>query len=211
MKTAARPSRIDQRETVDRAIRNPGMIPKILTGLEAESPPIKYGASKALRLISERAPAILYPQFDVLVEQLRGENTILKWNAIFMIGNLAAVDGESRIEGIFDTFFAPIPGPVMITASNTIRAAASIAIAKPELADRIAGELLKVGRAKYQTAECRQIVIGHAIEALDRFFPQIRRPKPVVAFVKKHLASTRAATRKKAERFLRRRARPIAK
>jgi hypothetical protein len=172
---------------------------------------VKYGASKALRALSEREPAALGPHFDFFAGQLGCDNTLLRWNAILILGNLAGVDTEGRFERIFRVFFKPIPGPVMITAANTIRAAANIAAARPELADRIARELLKVAGARYRTAECRQIAIGHAIEALDRFFPAIERRKPVLEFVEKQLASRRPATRKKAERFLRRHGRLPAK
>jgi hypothetical protein len=184
---------------------------ELIERLESREARVKYGASKALRILSEREPAVLSPHFDFFAGQLGCDNTLLKWNAILILGNLAAVDAEGRFERIFRAFFKPIAGPVMITAANTIRAAGSIACARPELAGRIARELLKVDRATYQTPECRQIAIGHAIEALDRFFPSIERPKPVVEFVERHRKSSRGGTAKKAERFLRRHGRRPAK
>ncbi len=84
--------------------------------------------------------------------------------------------------------------------------AAKIALAKPETTDRITAEILKVARAKYQTAECRNVAIGGAIESFDQFFAQIEDKEPVIKFVKKQLRNTRAATLKKAERFLARHA-----
>ena len=67
---------------------------------------------------------------------------------------------------------------------------------------RITAEILKVGRAKYQTAECRNVALGGAIESFDQFFDQIEDKKRVVRLVKRQLKNTRSATRKKAERFL---------
>lgn len=51
---------------------------------------------------------------------------------------------EDKFEKILDRYLAPIPGPVLIMATNVIGGAAKIALAKPALAERITGELLKV-------------------------------------------------------------------
>jgi hypothetical protein len=92
----------------------------------------------------------------------------------------------------------------MIGAANAIAAAANIALAKPHLADRIVKEILKVERASYQRPECRNVAIGHAIQSFDRFFRHVGNTRPVLAFVKRQLDNSRPATRKKAERFLKR-------
>ena len=115
---------------------------------------------------------------------------------------LAAVDSENKFEAIFDQYFAPIPGPVLIPAANVIGGAAKIALAKPELSDKIAGELLKVEKARYQTAECRNVALGYTIKSFDQFFDQITDKEPVIKLIKKQLKNTRNATRKKAEKFL---------
>jgi hypothetical protein len=52
---------------------------------------------------------------------------------------------QGRFERSFDRFFAPIPGPALIPAATVIGAGADIARARPELAGRIAAEILKVG------------------------------------------------------------------
>jgi hypothetical protein len=91
---------------------------------------------------------------------------------------------------------------VLTTAANVIRGAGNIAAAKPQLADAIAREILKVEQAEYGTAECRNIAIGHAIQALDRCFDGIKRKEPVIRFVERQAGNPRNATRKKAEKFL---------
>jgi hypothetical protein len=90
----------------------------------------------------------------------------------------------------------------MITAANVIKGAAGTAVAKPHLAGRIAKALLGVEKAKYQTAECRNIALGHAIEAFDLFFDRIEDRKPVLELVRRQRKNRRNATRLKAERFL---------
>lgn len=171
-------------------------------GLGAKAAGIKYGCAKVLRVISDTNPELLYPRFDLFADFLDGDNKIMQWQAIYVIANLASVDSRNRFDKIFDRYFSPIPGPVLITAANVIGVAAKIALARPEMSDRITAEILKVGRAKYQTAECRNVALGGAIESFDQFFDQIKDKKPVVGFVKRQLKNTRNATRKKAERFL---------
>jgi hypothetical protein len=68
----------------------------------------------------------------------------------------------------------------------------AIALAKPDLADRIVDETMKVEKGRYKTAECRNVALGHALDALGRLF------------VKRQLRNPRNATRKRAERLVKR-------
>ena len=185
-----------------KAIQKPGLLPGIMEGLEGDKPRIKYGCAKALRLISEQCPDCLYPHFDFFVRLLDHENKILQWDAAFVLSHLARVDTEDKFAAVFDKYFSPIPGPVMITAANVIQGAVRIAQAKPHLAERIANQVLKVAKARYQTPECRNVAIGHAILVLGDLLPLLRRPAPVVQFVRRQIRNPRPATRKKAEQFL---------
>ena len=88
---------------------------------------------------------------------------------------------------------------------------ARIALAKPELTERITREILKVEKAKYKrhgklSPECRNVAIGHAIDSFDKFFEQIENKAAVIAFVKRQLSNTRKPVAKKAERFIRKHA-----
>jgi hypothetical protein len=184
------------------AIRHPRWLSGIMEGLEGDKPRVKYGCAKALRLISEDRPDCLYPHFDFFVRLLDHENKILQWDGAFVLSHLAQVDTEDKFAAVFNKYFSPIPGPVMITAANVIQGAGRIAQAKPHLAERIANQVLKVAKARYQTPECRNVAIGHAILALRDLLPLLRRPAPVVQFVGSQLGNPRPATRKKAEQFL---------
>ncbi len=186
----------------DRVINNPELLSEVFEGLNSKTARIKFGSEKVLRLISEKQPEILYPHFDFFVTLLDHENNFLKWGAIITIANLTAADAEGKFEKIFDKYFAPIPGPALIPAGNVIGSAAKIALAKPHLTDRIAKEILKVEKAKYQTTECRNIALGHAIKSFDQFFDRITDKEPAIKLIRKQLNNTRNATRKKAEKFL---------
>ena len=176
----------------------------LLEGLRSPSADVKYGSAKSLRLLSEQSPDRLYPHFDLFFALFEGGNTFLRWGATRILGNLAAVDREGKLEAAFDRFFAPIPGHEMIGAANVMAAAAQLALAKPALADRIAGEILKVERATYRTPECRNVAIGHAVKSLELFMPHVTRRRPVIEFVQRQIENPRPPTRRKAERFLKR-------
>jgi len=187
---------------VARVLRSPELIGDLCLALASPSPRVKYGSAKALSLVSERAPDLLYPRFDFFAGLLDGDNRILRWNAMRIVGNLASADSQEKVEALLDRYLAPISGPELIDAGNTIGGAAAIALAKPHLADRIAAAILQVSRATYATPECRNVAAGHAIQALARFFPHVQDKKPVLAFVRAQLKNSRPATRKKAEKFL---------
>ena len=194
----------DKDAIADKVVRQPELLAEVFEGLKSDTPEIKYGCSKVLRLVSERKPAVLYPSLDLFVGLLDCDNSFLKWDAARIVGNLAAVDSRKRIERMLDRYLQPIRGDVMITAANVIGSAAKIALAKPGLADKIARQILKVEKAEYQTAECRNVAIGHAITSLDRFFDLISQKQAVVRFVRRQLTNRRNAVRKKATEFLKR-------
>ena len=196
--------KLNPEELAELVIVEPGLLPQLLEGLGIPKAPVKFGCEKALRLLSERVPQLLYPHYDFFVEMLDNENSFLRWGAIHTIGNLAASDAENRFDAIFDKYFSPIPGPALIPAANAIGGAAKIAAARLELAERITAELLKVEKAVYQTPECRNVALGQAIDALNTFFDKIEDKGAVLAIVKRQLSNTRNATRKRAERFIKR-------
>ncbi|MCX6011580.1 MAG: hypothetical protein NT134_04930 [Chloroflexi bacterium] len=192
----------DKGQIAEGIIGEPGLLADVLEGMSAPKASVKFGCSKVLRIISQKKPEVLYPSFDFFVQLLDSDNTFLKCDAILILANLAAVDSANKFEAIFDRYFAPIKGPVLITAANVIGGAARIALAKPALTDRIVDELLKVEAAEYQTAECRNIALGQAIMSFEQFFGQIGDKEGVIQLVKKQLANTRNSTRQKAAQFL---------
>jgi len=192
----------DKETIAAKVVDQPELLSEIFEGLNSDQANIKYGCDKILRLISEKAPALLYSKFDFFVNNLNSENNFFKWGAIHILANLAAVDSENKFEKIFDKYFAPLPGPVLITAANLINGAAKIALAKPHLAERIARALLQVEKAKYQNAECRNIALGLVIKSVDQFFGQINDKEPMIKLVRRQLKNSRNATQKVAEKFM---------
>jgi hypothetical protein len=192
----------DKEKITNRILKNPQLLSYVLEGLNSKTATIKYSCLKILRLISEQKPEILYPKFDFFINLLNSDNSFMKWGAIYIIANLTVVDSNNKFEKIFNRYFSPIPGPVLITSANTIESAATIALAKPKLLERIKKELLKAETAIYQTAECRNVALGHVINSFDQFYDKIKDKEPVIAMITRQLENTRSGTSKKAAKFL---------
>ena len=173
-----------------------------LADLQSDSAKVKYCCAKNLIAIAKENPARLYPHMDTFVKLLDGENNVLKWTAIIIIGNLARVDKEKKVDKLIGRLVGFLNAGKLITANNAIMSLASIAIAKPQYQKQITEALLKVEHYDYDTDECRNIAIGKVIEAIGLYFSQLQDRKAVVEFAQRQTENTRNATRKKAERFL---------
>jgi hypothetical protein len=174
----------------------------LLAALSSDVARVKYPAVKALRGMSERSPGLLYPHFDFFAGLLRSENNILRWNAMLILGNLASVDVDRKLDAILDDYLTPITGPQLIDANNTMGGATAIALARTDLTDKIVAHILKVERGRYATPECRNVAIGHAIECLARLLPAVADARPIQRFARRQMKNSRPATGKKAQRLL---------
>lgn len=181
---------------------DPELLLSVINALGSVSPRIRFAASKLLRLVSERSPEILYPHFETFTRFLHDKNSILRWNAMLTLGNLAVADHEKKLDAMLNVYLAPISGKSLIDAANAMRGAAAIGRAKPYLADEIAKSILAVEQASYATRECRDVAIGHAIRAFDGLFPSLRNQHGVLSLVRRQTKNPRRATSNKARKFL---------
>jgi hypothetical protein len=188
---------------VARVVGNPERIAWLLSGLESVDPPVKFGCAKALRLVAEREPRLVYPHFDFFVRQLDSPNSVLRWNAAATLARLGPADRQNKLEAILEKYLSVIDGPEMIAAATAIQGAPAIARAKPRLAGALVRAILRVSAARYKTDECRNVAIGHALKALAEIGNAPDERAAVLAFAKAQLENPRPATRKKAEAFLR--------
>ena len=200
-------SKKDIDELVNQVIKNPKLIEVLISIIDSEKGSIKFGCEKIVRLVSERKPELIYPYFDFLVKLLDSENNFLKWGAIITISNLSSIDSKNQFEKIFNKYYAPVTGPIMITAANIVGNSWKIAQAKPKLIDRIVDKILKIEKAKYEykgelSSECNNVVCGHAIDSFEKFFEKVNNQKKIMAFVKRQLNSTRPSVKKRAEKFM---------
>jgi hypothetical protein len=173
-----------------------------LDGFFSDTAGVRFKSAKTLVLISEREPGLLYPQFDFFAKNLSNRNNILKWNAIDVIAHLTQVDTEKRFDKLFSRFYGMLSEGSLITAAHVVTSSALVVAHKPYLERRITRRLLGLKTIPLLTEECRNILKGHAIKTFGQYFERIKEKEKVIAFVKKELKNRRSATRKKAERFI---------
>lgn len=198
----------DAKDVAEKVLKNQDLLQELFDGISSASPRVRFGSMKALRILSEKDPEMLYSRMDFFVCLLDGENNILKWNAMDVVANLVLADSKNEFDKIFEKFFDLLSDESLITAGHVVDNSGKIARAKPHLTRRITSELLKVEKFHVKlgfTQECKNILLGKAILVFDAFFDQIEDKDKVVAFVKRQLNNTRNATRVKAKGFLRKR------
>jgi len=193
---------------VAQAVGRPALLPQIFAGLEQPKARVKFGCAKVLLLASESSPKTILPYWEQLTARMNHENKILQWSAMLTLANLAPVASLPIVEALLPRLLAPIHGPVMITAANAIRSATGFALAHPSLAPWVSRKILEVETGDYQTAECRNVVIGHALQMLDRLMPLLKDKEPVLQFAQRQLQNSRPATRRRAQAFVSKHNRP---
>ncbi|MDD5567394.1 MAG: hypothetical protein PHH01_04335 [Patescibacteria group bacterium] len=183
-------------------------MPKLnLANLSSDKPEVKYCAAKQAIALSEKNPQALYPKLDVFLPFLDGKNHVLKWVAIIIIGNLARVDRNKRIDRLVPKLAGFLHTKELITAANSIKALGSIALAKPKFRDEIIRHMLTVEGANYISKgkispECRNVVLGHVLTTLGELPDEAIRKPVVKAFLKRQTKNRRPAVREKAAQLM---------
>jgi len=190
-------------DVAEEVLRDPELLPKLLAGISSKNPRVKFGAAKTLRLMSEKNPKMLYSKVGFFANLIDSKNNILKWIAMDIIANLTAVDSHDEFNRLFKKFYGYLYEGSLITAGHVVDNSGKIALSKPDLQDKITDELLKVEKVPLPTSECRNILIGKAINAFNVYYNEVDDKDKVISFVKRQLNNPRKATKNKAEKFLR--------
>jgi len=185
-----------------KAAKDKRLLSEVMVGITSDKPQIKYQSCNILMILSQENPKTLYPKWDHFVNLLKSENTFMKSIGIIIISHLTEVDAKSRFDKIFNKFYGLLNDESMITAANLAAVSGRIARAKPELQNKITNRLLGIDDTDH-SPECKNIIKGKAIEAMGEYFEEAKNKKKIIEFVKGELKNTRTATRKKAEKFLR--------
>lgn len=190
-----------------KAIAQPAFLPMLVDGLDQSRADVKYGCGKALRIVVDEEPELLYSYFDVFASMLDSRNKIIRWEAIYLIAGLAPVDGDDKISEIWPAYFRSVEGPEMITAANVVNGAARIALARRDLVEDVIREILRVYKGKYETEECYRVVAGAALKAFEKLYKLAPDKEPLIRFAELHARSSRIPTRNAARRLLEKHAR----
>jgi len=176
----------------------------VKTLMEVIDLPNKRAKNRAVKLLaglSVTDPGALRPHRERFIELLESEDNILLWNALIVVGHLAAVDDDGLIAARalrLRKFFA---AESMITTGHAIEALGRIAFHSDKQRTKIANWLVKVGDTPHGD-ECREILAGKALGALEGVAGQLRNKAKVKAFAEAYEKSPRSGVAKKAGKLV---------
>ena len=183
------------------AIANRKLIPELISGISADIAGVRFKSAKVLRAISRENPKVLYSKMDFFIGLLEHDNNIIKWNAQDVIANLTTVDKQDKFNKIFKKYYHGLYKDSMVTAAHVVDNSGAIALAKPKLQTKITNELVNIDKTSH-SSECKNILKGKAILSFQKYYAQVKNKEQILTFVKKQLKNRRPATKKKAEKFL---------
>jgi hypothetical protein len=192
---------------IEKIHENNDMIPALLEIMNDEKGTAKFYAEKALRLLSEKNPDILYPYFDEISEFIDNSNNFIKWGAIITISNLISADKEDKFSKIYSRYFSLLDSDSMITASNVAKNAWKFIIKNKSCEDDITGRLLGTENNIYKnkgeaSPECKNIMLGHVLGCFEKYYEFSGNKEKIIEFAKRQTTNPRKAVAKRAEAFL---------
>ncbi len=194
---------VDAESIAKKVVKDERLLDDLLEGVSSEKAVIKYKSLKVLMLVSEQQPKMLYPEWDFFVKLLDDDNTFLRVIGATIIANLTRVDTKNKFEKIFNKYYSLLEDESMINAANIAGRSGIIARAKPHLQGKITNKLLDIDKT-HHSSECKNIIKGKAILSFEEYIGEVKDKKKIIQFVRNELQNTRPATRKKAEKFLKR-------
>lgn len=204
-------ARLKEFPDLGRMLAEAGNAPKLLTALfeivRSERSAVRYSCTKALRILSEQQPVAIYPYFDDVASWLQDSNSFVKWDAILILANLAAVDTQNRFGNIYEEYFGLIRDSKMVTAANVAGNAWKIVQAVPEWESDITQRLLEVPKIVYlhhgePSPECNRVMCGHVLDCFDHYFDLSHNQEAMLRFAHAQLDSPRKSVAKKSAHFL---------
>lgn len=192
---------VDAESIAKKVVKDERLLDDLLEGVSSEKAVIKYKSLKVLMLVSEQQPKMLYPEWDFFVKLLDDDNTFLRVIGATIIANLTRVDTKNKFEKIFNKYYSLLEDESMINAANIAGRSGIIARAKPHLQGKITNKLLDIDKT-HHSSECKNIIKGKAILSFEEYIGEVKDKKKIIQFVRNELQNTRPATRKKAEKFL---------
>ena len=194
-------SDVDLESLAHQAREDQEFLSKLVEGLSDKQERVGYNCLRALLLVADERPELLYPHWHVFVELLASENTYFKLRGVNLIAAIISADTENRFEQIFDQYYHLLDDKSVITASYIAGNSGQIARTKPGLQSRITRRLLSIDET-HHPPERRDLIKGFAVEAFEQYFEESDHKAEILEFVTAQLESKSPKTRKLAKAFL---------
>ncbi len=176
--------------------------------LEGDHKRTKNRAAKLIAILSRASPHAVEPHWDRLLEHVTGSDTILRWNALIAMGNLAHLATGRQIERLLPQVSRLLRDDSMVTAGHAITCLSQAALARGEHREQILTQLLAIDHSA-RAPGCAQILDGKVLKILEPFIHSAGRAERahLAEFATGQEASPRSGTRKLATRLQKRLAR----
>jgi hypothetical protein len=201
LRTLANEKDADLEEATQLAMTDGEALQEMLKGIVSKQDVYRYNCFKVLLQISEKEPAILYPEWDYFVGLLDSSNSYHRSISLRIIANLTRVDTEKTFDDIFDPYFDLLDDEKVITARYLAGSAAAIARHKPYLQSRITKRLLGIDNTHHEEGR-KDLIKGDIIQTLETLFEDSAANEEILAFVEAQRESSSPRTRKIAKAFL---------
>lgn len=191
---------INFEKLAQKALNDKKLLQELLNGAVAKDNTTRSNSFNVLRIISEKKPEFLYPEWNYFQKMLTGENSYHQYIAIYILADLTKVDKENKFEDIFEDYYGILAGDKVMTASHVIVNSSKIVHNKPELQSKILDRLLNIDNI--HQGRHNELVKSYVIEALRKMYPEIKDKEKVTEFIKEQLKSSNSSTKDLAACFL---------
>lgn len=196
-----------QNEFIQETALHPERIPLLLEIIRTDPGTVKFFLSKAIKILCETDPDLIYPYFAEIGQLTGSSNNIIKWGAIIALSDLVRIDDDQKFKLMFQDYLDLMNSDSMITAANAAGNAWKIIEKFPDLENEITRRMLKITDNTFYhkgepSPECRNVLIGHIIECFGRYFDRSENQSLILDFVRVQTENSRASVARQARKFL---------
>lgn len=137
--------------------------PAIIAGLRAPQRKVQSGCAELASLLSETEPQRLWPHADLFVANLAAREPVLRWEAVCVLGNLAALDCHRTLVPCIPAIARNLTHKSVVLQVHSVRTLAKMAHAYPDRAAAILDDLF-AARDHFPGTK-----LGHLVEVMHYF------------------------------------------
>jgi hypothetical protein len=190
------------RKIADDVLKGNVPLVKILENVNPKVGEQEYNTNgTALKFISEQNPKLLYSNWDFFHNLLKSKNNYLKMHALYIIGNLCAVDKEGKFDLMFEDFYDLLDCDSLMIANHTALVLGKIAKIKPKMREKVSEQLLNIDSTHWEPKR-KDLIKSYAIKAFREYFELAKNQEEIYEFVSNHLNTSSPSTNKEATDFL---------
>jgi hypothetical protein len=193
---------VDIRDVALRAARDRRLLALLLRNTRSKNDTLRYNCYRVLLEVSVTAPQALAAEWETLTGMLGSSNNYFRYQAAYLIANVAASDAGGRFAEVENGYFHLIEDESIMIASHVALNAGKIARARPELRKKVTSILFRAARG----ADGRrngELLHASIVEAFSQYFPDSPAPERIIEYVHEQTRSASPKTRKAARDFLR--------